>query len=144
MRIYDRFCRNFIFFWLFVEIEKELLLIKYFSYGTIWNWNSMYVFWILKAVANIWALLSSMKLLSKCFVAWHPSTCLSVRTSGLNIRWSSLQTKEGQMRIQFRLVGLENSQMPSTSKVWPSDHRDNDMFCAWPFYSLIQIFPKSL
>ena len=41
------------------------------------------------------------------------------------LRWSSLQTKEGQMRSEFRLDGLENSQTPSTSEVLASDHREN-------------------
>ena len=59
-------------------------------------------------------------------------------------RWSSLQTKEGQMRSEFRLVGLENSLTPLTLKVWPSDHREDDCSCALLFYSLVQIFPKEL
>ena len=50
------------------------------------------------------------------------------------------------MRSEFRFVGLENtgSQTPSTSKVWPSDRQEDDRSCAWPFYSLVQIFPKAL
>ena len=58
------------------------------------------------------------------------------------LRLSSLETKERQMRSEFRLVGLENSQTPSTSKVLRSDHREDVRSCAWPFYSLLQIFPK--
>ena len=55
-------------------------------------------------------------------------------------RWSSLQTKEGQMRSEFRLVGLEHIQTPSTSKVFmTSGYREDDMHWAWPFYSLVQI-----
>ena len=60
------------------------------------------------------------------------------------LRWSSLQTKEGQMRSEFRLVGLLNSYTPSTLKLWPSDHRVDNRSCAWPFYSLVQIFPKGM
>ena len=39
------------------------------------------------------------------------------------LRWSSLHTKEDQMRSEFRLVWLENSQMLKKSKIWPSGHR---------------------
>ena len=56
------------------------------------------------------------------------------------LRWSSLQTKEGQLRF-FR---LENSLTPSMSNVCPSDHREDDRSSHWPFYSLLQIFPKVL
>ena len=52
-----------------------------------------------------------------------------------------LQTKEGQRRSEFHLVGVENSQTSSTSPVWPSDHRENCRSCAWPFYNLVQIIP---
>ena len=48
------------------------------------------------------------------------------------------------MRSEFRLFVIENSQTPSTSKVWPSDHREDDRSCAWPFFSLVQIFPIAL
>ena len=44
------------------------------------------------------------------------------------------EIKEGQTRNQFHLVGLENSETPSTSSVWPSYHREDYMSCAWPFY----------
>ena len=27
---------------------------------------------------------------------------------------------------------------------WPNDHREDNRFCAWFFYSLLQIFPKAL
>ena len=60
------------------------------------------------------------------------------------LRWSCLQTKEGQKRNKFHLVGLEDSETPSTSAVWPSDHRKDDMYCAWPLYSLVQIFSVAL
>ena len=48
------------------------------------------------------------------------------------------------MRSEFRLVGFENSQTTSTSKVWTSDHREDYMSSAWPFYSFVQIFPVAL
>ena len=48
-------------------------------------------------------------------------------------RWSSQQAMEGQMWNEFRLVGLKNSQTSSTSKVWTSDHREDDKSCAWSF-----------
>ena len=43
-------------------------------------------------------------------------------------RWSCLQTKKDQRRSKFHLVGLENSETPSTSSVRPSDHWEDDMF----------------
>ena len=58
--------------------------------------------------------------------------------------WSSLQTKEGQRPTKFLLVGFGNSQTPSTTTVWPSDHREDYRSCAWPFYSLVRTFPKAL
>ena len=57
------------------------------------------------------------------------------------LRWYCLQTKEDQKRNEFHLVGHENSETPSTSSVWPSDHREDYRSCAWPFYSLVQIIP---
>ena len=60
------------------------------------------------------------------------------------LRWSSLQTKEGQRHTEFHLVGFENSQTPSTTTVWPSDHREDYRSCAWPLYSPVQTFPKAL
>ena len=45
---------------------------------------------------------------------------------------------------ECRLVGLENSQTPSTAKVRPSDHREDVRSCALPFYSLVKIFPEAL
>ena len=48
------------------------------------------------------------------------------------------------MRSKFCLVGFENSKTHSTSKVWSKDHREDDRSCTWPFYSLVQIFPKAL
>ena len=54
------------------------------------------------------------------------------------------QTKEGQRHTEFHLVGFENSQTPSTTTVWPSDHREDYRSCAWPFYSLVRTFPEAL
>ena len=68
--------------------------------------------------------------------------CQKESLTGL-LRWSSLQTKEGQRNTEFLLVGFENSQTPSTTTVWPSDHREDYRSCAWPFYSLVQTFPKA-
>ena len=59
----------------------------------------------------------------------------------LLLRKSCLQTKEGQRRSEFYLVGLENIQTPLTSSVWPSDHREDYRSCASSFYSLVQIIP---
>ena len=66
----------------------------------------------------------------------HRSPCL--------LRWSCLQTKEGQRRCEFHIAGLENSETPSTLPVWPSDHREDHRSCARPFYSIVQIIPKTL
>ena len=60
------------------------------------------------------------------------------------LRLSSIQTKEGQRQTEFHLVGFENSQTPSTTTVWPSDHQEDYRSCAWPFYSLVRTFPKAL
>ena len=59
------------------------------------------------------------------------------------LRWSCLQTKEGQRHTEFYLVGLKNSQTSSTT-VWPIDHREDYRSCAWPVYSLAHTFPKVL
>ena len=48
------------------------------------------------------------------------------------------------MKRIFVLSGSKYSQTPSTSTVWPIDHREDDRSCAWPLYSLVQIFPKAL
>ena len=53
-----------------------------------------------------------------------------------------VQTAEGQRRSEFHFVGLENSETPSTSSVWPSDHREDYRSCARPFYSLVQILKR--
>ena len=56
-------------------------------------------------------------------------TCFWMNHSPGLLWWSSIQIR-GQMRSKFRLVGLENSQSPSTSKVWPSDNWEQDKSCA--------------
>ena len=52
--------------------------------------------------------------------------------------------KDSQSVFYGGLVGIENNSTPSTSKVWPSDHREDFRFCAWSFYSPVQIFPRTL
>ena len=69
--------------------------------------------------------------------------CITRNHSPCLLRWSCLQTSEGQRRSEFHLVGIENSETPATSSVWPSDHREDYRSCAWPFYSLVQIIPKA-
>ena len=54
---------------------------------------------------------------------YRSSICFWRNPSIGPLRWYSLETKEGQKRSEFRLVGLDNSQTPPTSKVWLSDHR---------------------
>ena len=68
--------------------------------------------------------------------------CFGRNLSSRLLRWSSLQTKEGQIRSKFCLVGLLNSHTPSTSRVWPSNHREDHRSCACPFYSLYISFLK--
>ena len=48
------------------------------------------------------------------------------------------------MRSEFRLVGLKISQTPLTSKVWPSDHREDDSFVFALLKRPVQIFRKAL
>ena len=62
------------------------------------------------------------------------------------LRWPNQQTKEGQRRSKFYLVGFEDSWTPLMSKVhvWPSDHREGDRSYAWPFYNFEQTIPEAL
>ena len=50
----------------------------------------------------------------------------------------------GSKAKRIYLVGLENSETPSTSSVWPNDDREDYRSCARPFYSLVQIIHKAL
>ena len=59
--------------------------------------------------------------------------CQKESLTGL-LRWSSLQNKEGQRHSDFHLVEFENS--------W--HYRKDHRYCAWPFYTLVQTFPKAL
>ena len=69
------------------------------------------------------------------YVSRNHSPCL--------LRWSCLQTSESQRRSQFHLVGLENSETPATSSVWPSDHREDYWSCTWPLFpALYRSFVK--
>ena len=57
------------------------------------------------------------------------------------LRLSCILSKKGQRRSKFHRLGRENSEMLSTSGVWPRDHREDYRYCGWPFYSLVQIIP---
>ena len=46
--------------------------------------------------------------------------------------------------LNFISSGSKNSQTPSTTTVWPSDHREDYRSCDWSFCSLVQTFPKAL
>ena len=47
--------------------------------------------------------------------------------------------------INFVLSGLKIVKRLRRRKyVWPNDHREDNMVCAWPFYSVLHIFPKTL
>ena len=51
--------------------------------------------------------------------------------------------KEGQLRSECHLVGFENSEMPSTSSVWPCHHREDYIgFVLGPFTALYISFLK--
>ena len=77
-------------------------------------------------------------LLSKWWnIVWR--ICYGRNLSPGILRLASLQTKEDQMWIEFRLIGLENCQTPSTSKVWPIDHREDHRSCTLPFYNLVHV-----
>ena len=78
---------------------------------------------------------SYAKLLSKLLQYRFKNMYLKNHSSGL-LRWSCPQTKEGQRRIEFHLVGLDNSETPSTSSVWLRDHREDYRSSAWPFTAL--------
>ena len=62
-----------------------------------WPW---YRAWLWTSVQIWWNIVSGL-----CFTRNH-SPCL--------LRWSCLQTSEGQRRSEFHLVGLENSETPCT------------------------------
>ena len=72
--------------------------------------------------------------------------CITRNHSPCLLRWSCLQTSEGQRRSQFHLVRLKNSETPAMSSVhvWPSDHREDYRSCALPFNNLVHIIPKAL
>ena len=95
------------------------------------------------ASKNIWKVL---KIILWTFVEiwWYfvPRIFVKRNLSPGLLWWSSLQTKEGQRHTEFHLVEFENSQTPSTTTVWPSDHRKDYRSCAWPFYSLYEPFLK--
>ena len=52
-------------------------------------------------------------------------------------------SKQGWRRSEFLLIGLQNSQTPLTSKVWPSGHLKYYKSCVWPFYKRAQICPRA-
>ena len=56
------------------------------------------------------------ELLSKFGIYIVSEICFWRNLSSGILRWSCLQTKEGQMRSKFCLAGLDNSQTPSTRK----------------------------
>ena len=82
------------------------------------------------------------KIFGKLFGYFVSRICFGRKLSRRLLRWSSLQTKEGQIRSKFCLVGLLNSHTPSTSRVWPSNHREDHRSCACPFYSLYRPLPN--
>ena len=58
------------------------------------------------------------------------------------LRWSCLQTKEGQRRYEFHLVGLENSETPSTSSYDPVIIERTICLVLGPFTGLYRSFLK--
>ena len=79
-------------------------------------------------------------------ILWYfvPRICVKRNLSPGLLRWSNLQTKEGQRHAKFHFVELENSQTPSTTTVWPIDYREDYRSWALPFYSLVRTFPEAL
>ena len=69
-----------------------------------------------------------------CFVPGLVFPCL--------LRWSCLQTSEGQRRSEFHLVGLKNSETPSTSSVWPAIIERTIGLVLGPFTALFRSFLK--
>ena len=67
-----------------------------------------------------------------CNIVSRSHVCIKRNHSPALLRWS----KEGQRWNEFHIFGLENSETPSTS-TWPSDHREDERYYAWPFYSLV-------
>ena len=101
-----------------------------------------------KSIPNYWHRVTDMtsfeRYLESCsdhtmtfYLNFVSRICFGRNLSRRLLRWSSLQTKQGQKRSKFRLVGLLNSHAPSTSRVWPSNHRG-----ACPFHSLYISFLK--
>ena len=67
------------------------------------------------------------------------------RNQSPGLRWSYLQTgwtEEGKRHSEFHLVEPEISKTASTSSVWPSDLREDDMSCAWSFYIIVHTVLK--
>ena len=60
--------------------------------------------------------------------------CISRNHSSGLLRWSCLQTQEGQRGREFHLVGHGSSERPTTSSVWPSNHWEDYRSCALPLY----------
>ena len=95
---------------------------------------------ILQASENVWKVLKVILWTSVqiwCNIVLR--ICIQRNHSPGLLRWSCLQTEEGQRWNEFYLIGLENSETPSTSSVWPNDHREKYRSCAWPLYSRVQI-----
>ena len=82
---------------------------NYYVITVIFRWYSVLLQW--------YSVLLRWYFVSRIFVKRNLSPGL--------LRWSILQTKEGQRHTEFHLVGFENSQTPSTTTVWPSDHRED-------------------
>ena len=107
----------------------------------------------LKSIPNNWHRVTDMtsfeRYLERCsdhtltfYLNFVSRICSGRNLSRRRLRWSSLQTKEGQIRSKFRLVGLLNSHTPSTSRVWHSNQPEDNRSCACPFYSLYLSFLK--
>ena len=55
----------------------------------------------------------------------------------------STNLRRVEMAAIYVSSGSKIVENPSTSKVWPSDHREDYRSCVRPFYSLVQIFPTT-
>ena len=117
-------------FWLTI-LEKK----KYHHFKTIDIAEQ-----ISQASNNIWKVL---QIIIRAFVQmWWKSIeeVLEGISHPVFFKLSSLETKDGESRSQYFLIGLENSKTPSTSKVRARHHREDYRSCTWPFYNIVRYF----
>ena len=60
-----------------------------------------------------------------------------------NLTRSLISYSKVKCKANFVLLGSKESNAFDV-KVLPSDHREDDKSCAWPFYSVVKVFSKAL